>query len=177
MQDKLRKIGRFIWNNKERLILAGLLAYLVYRVYLVLQAVPEEQVLIHPVHNAIPERIMAELEESGDLPPVPPPPAPAPYPYGQYASLVRTNPFYMHATTAAAGGGQETQQWDVAVLDVQEPIPGKRRARIRHGTSTAWYDEGDSFVAYELTAVDMEARTATIFSTEHRRSRTFEVSR
>lgn len=177
MQDKLRKIGRFIWYNKERLILAALLVYLAYQVYLVLQATPEEQVTVYPVRSTIPPNVLQELEQSGDLPTFPPPPAPAPYPYGQYASLVRTNPFYMHATAAATGSGAQTEQWDVAVLDVQEPIPGKRRARIRHGTSVAWYDEGDSFVAYELTAVDVAARTATIFSTEHRRSRTFEVSR
>lgn len=173
MGDKIRKLGRWFWHFKERLILAVMVVFLGSRVYEVFKEQEVDTTFISPP-GQLSEYKIQDMEAANQLPPFPPPPPPTPFPYGQFTALVDQNPFYYHAT-AQTGGRDESQQWDLDILRIAEPTPGKVRVRVRHGTVTAWYDEGESFAEYELQAVDVPSKTVTIYSTRFRETREFQA--
>ncbi len=175
MGDKLRKIGNWIWLNKERLILAVMVVYLGMRVVRVVQDVPDTSGFYPPPARTLSDEKERQLVKEGILPPATPPPAPAPYPFGQYGALEEENMFYMHATTDGEEA-EETADWGVRLLRVSEPMPGRRRAQLQYGSNvTEWHDEGEGFGEFRLESIDTEAGTATIYSTEYNQSRTFNV--
>ena len=149
MGDKIRKIGGWFWRNKERLILAVMVIYLGTRVYEVFKEQEVDTTFISPPRPLTKEKI-DELVEAGKLPPEAPATPPKSYPYGQYNTLATKNPFYYNATTQGNTTDQ-AQQWDLEVLRVAEPEPGKIRVKIRHGSVNAWYDEGESFAEYRTS--------------------------
>lgn len=163
--DRLRKIGKWLWLNKERLILVVMLVYLGMRVYKVFEPIQDVEKLVKAPGNALPE---------GVVPPSPPEGRPPRRPPGQYSTLVNRNPFFFHATTARSS--QDEERWNITLLQLQEPVPGKLRARIRTESTTKWYNLNESFEEYELQDISMAEQTCTVYSSRYQKSKVLEVS-
>lgn len=178
MNDRIRKIAKWLWANKERLILVVLLIYLGMRVYKVFQKVEEEPLVLQRPGNEIPEDAVQQkivppdrpegLGPGGKGPPRRPP--------GSYGSLIDRNPFFYHAVPGGGRGRPEEEKWDIELLQLQEPVPGKVRARIRTQSATKWFDLGDSFEEYEIQDINMAEGTCTVYSSEYQRSKVLKLS-
>jgi len=161
--DRLRKIGFWLWFQKERIILAVIVGILVYRVYMVANppAPPEEAPLVPP-KTKIDESVPPEVR-----PPVPQPKPPGSVP-GNYAMLFRKNPFWYYGGTQQAGGSSEVtpESLGIALLDLKQ-VNGRWRAQLRTRSTTKWYDEGEQFEEFELQSISPEERSVTVYAVRH----------
>jgi hypothetical protein len=160
MVTQLRKIGTWIWLNKERMFLAALVVVLCYRVYLVVYPpAPEADVRITMPRN--PQNVAPE--ELSEITPGTPPAAPPPFIRETWRSLYVRNPFTYYA---AEGGGETAgaEELNISLLDIQILPNGKERARIRTSSTVKWYTEGEKFEQFELLEIDPDAQTAVVYS-------------
>ena len=164
--DRARKIGKWLWNNKERLILVIMLVYLGMRVYKVFEPVHEEDFLVSRPSPSAPDDVLPASPPEGRPPRRPP---------GQYSSLINRNPFFFHATKAEGDTGTE-EVWNIALVQLQEPAPGKLRARIRTESTTKWYNLGESFEEYEIQDINMAEQTCTVYSSRYQKSKVLKLS-
>jgi hypothetical protein len=164
--DKLRKIGLWVWFNKERMVLAVMLVALGFQVYKVWN--PEEpEVVVHkpPARPALTEQ--AQVQIPAPPPPISPPP---PSPPGAFAD----NPFSRYTGGARE---RETEGVNVRVLRIREWHDGSYRAELRHGAERGWYGEGESFGTFEVLRIDPESQTVEIYSSELNRRVQLSVGR
>lgn len=164
--DRLRKTGKWLWSNKERLILVAMLIYLGMRVYKVFEPIEDTERLVSTPGQVPPDDVVRQLPPEGRPPRRPP---------GQYSTLISRNPFFYHAALAR-GPEVDEERWNIALLQLQEPVPGKLRARIRTESTTKWYNLGESFEEYEIQDIDMAAQTCTVYSSRYQRSKVLEVT-
>ncbi|HNR29246.1 MAG TPA: hypothetical protein PKI11_00010 [Candidatus Hydrogenedentes bacterium] len=178
MNDRVRKIAKWLWFNKERLILVIMLVYLGMRVRQVFEKVEETQEPLILPSNVLPD----DAQERQIVPPDRPEgvgpggKGPPRRPPGAYGSLIDRNPFWFHAAPGSGRPGEEGERWDIQLLQLQEPVPGKVRARIRTLSATKWFDLGDSFEEYEIQDIDMAAGTCTVYSSKYKKSKVLEIS-
>jgi len=155
--NRVRKIGEWIWRNKERMVLAIMVCFLGFRVYQVVSPVDEES-------GRMPQPPSSTPTDDVELPGVPGPPPPPP-PAEDYSLLWRINPF--GGWRASGRGGTETQaseDLEISLLRIREVAPGQIRAQIQTPGRRGWYEEGDAFEAYELLSIDPDADTVVVFS-------------
>ena len=153
MVDKLRKFGEMLWLNKERLILVAMVAILCFQVYKV----------VYPVEKLQGETPRPPKQAPGDAK-QPPPPADSPTITfaGDYLGLTRRNPFWYFSGRNQRSGSQNTGDVEIKLLDIQNSAAGPR-AQLQTGTTTKWYNVGDSFEQFKLQSVDGSSNTAVVY--------------
>lgn len=172
MADRIRKIARWIWMNKERMVLVVMLGVLVYQVYQVFNPPePPQETALRP-----PSSTVEGLPDDARPPLLPDPPGlllP-----GQYANFWRQNPFWVHASGGADAGGDsvvDTVREAIKLVDIM--VAGDRtRARLKTRSTSRWYDPGDKFESYTLESIDVSAETVEIFAESAEQMVTIEMS-
>jgi hypothetical protein len=166
---KLRKIGKWFWLNKERMLLAVLVIVLGVRVYGVVNPPPLEKPAFHPAPRA-------ELPEDWeDAPPLP----------RQGPALERVDPATLRAANpfTVVGGGAQNDRREVTPaslgvrLDSVREMRGDYVAYISVGGGRARMTRaGDEFGdgQFRLESVDGSGQSATFWSQEA--GRTFTVT-
>jgi hypothetical protein len=171
--DKLRKIGLWLWYNKERMVLIVMVVLLAYRVYGIMYPAPQQ------TYKRIPQPQLA-LPEDGEerkdlgLPSAPPIQPPTGVP-GTYTSLFERNPFWYYSSQAKQEQGETVQAADlnIKLVDIQD-VGGKPRARLRTSSTTKWYSEGEQFEEFELVEINPVEKTVVIYSERYSRQFTLE---
>lgn len=147
------------------MVLAIMVAILVFRVYQVLNPTPLEQGKNYRLPGT-PEGI------GPGLPPPPPPPELT----DDWSRLWRRVIWRWDALQGAGAGGTGTDQnaaLDISLVQLREITPGDWRARIRTQTRTTWYESGEQFEQYTLMEIepgDNGAGCVTIFSDREQRN-------
>lgn len=162
--NRIRKIANWLWLNKERMVLAVMVGFLIFRVYQVVSPASgeENKRMPRPPGNELPD----DANPPGDPPPPPPPPRTE-----DWSRLWRFNPFVWRAPQG--GGGPEGDNADdinLRLLRIREVAPGQIRAQIDSGTRESWYAPGQAFETYEVLSIDQENGVVTVFSERHQRS-------
>lgn len=162
----LRKIGNWLWLNKERMVLAVMVAVLVFRVYQVLNP--------PPLQVGKPYRIPGSPED-GIGPGLPPPPPP-PELTDDWSRLWRRVIWRWDALQGAGGPGDNqgsNATLNISLVQLREITPGDWRARIRTQSRTSWYELGEQFEQYTLMEIEPGedgAGCVTIFSDPEQRN-------
>lgn len=152
--NKLRKILRWVWLNKERMVLIVVVLYLGYRVYIVAFPPPIEFEQV----PQIPGQELPVAEGPGEAP-FPPPPRMS----VDRTALIGRNMFVYRPGTEI---GEVRKADELKLLRLIEYEPGKFRARIKTRATEKWYSVGDPFEDYELLNIDGEIQCVEIWSTE-----------
>ena len=151
---KLRKILRWVWLNKERMVLIVVVLYLGHRVYIV--AFPPELVL--PPVPRPPGQELPVAEGPGEAP-LPPPPRIS----VDRTPLIGRNMFVYRPGTELEVDRPVDQ---LKLIRLIESAPGVFRAQIKTPATTRWYSVGDDFEDYELLDINGETQCVEIWSTE-----------
>lgn len=179
MVDKLRKLGAWIWLNKERMILIAMVVFLVYRVWQVVNPPPlEEGPQILSPKNNLPEdpQERAELVKEQVLPPPPPPRELTEIP-GTYAVLYRNNALWYFSGQSDSGDGPVTaERLGLSLLDIQR-VGTKLRARLQTRSTNKWYNEGEQFEEFELLTINQEQGTVEIYANQYGKRLTVKMQR
>ena len=158
--NKIRKILRWVWLSKERMVLAVMVCFLCYRVYRVVNPVPDEvsDGLYPPPGSTVPN----DVETPGTPPPVPPLPLIDPL---IERELVRRDPFvWVSPGERGSSVGGDDIDISLKVLRIQEPSPGRFRAQIQTASTKKWFSEGDPFETYVLESIDPDAGCCVIYA-------------
>jgi len=147
--DKLRKIGLWVWNNKERLAFGLLAIILTVQVYRVMSQEIEQPPLPTPKPGE-PKEYVVE-------------PPPAPPESDNYSSLVERNPFSYYSSVMGAGSQGTDGEDNIQLLDIQRAPDGGYAARI-YTKAAKWYKEGESFESYVLLRIDPEQQLVEVRS-------------
>lgn len=158
MQDKIRKIAAWIWNNKERMVLVLMVGFLMYRVYQVFfPPPPPEEAALRPPAQSLPED-----PPPGVSPPRPPVQPPMRLP-GDYATIHQRNPFWYFGRQQAGSGSDASTDVQIDVLRIRE-VNNQYRAQLRTATTTGWYNEGERFEEFELVSIDPDEDSVTVYA-------------
>jgi len=155
--DKVRKALTWVWYNKERMVLAVMVAVLCYRVYQVLY--PEqadEGTITFSVSNTV---------KPGDGPPEPGARPPRDI-YFDYRSIHIQNPFWYYAASGDAQGSDGPRDIGIDLLGIRDAGQGRLLAQLRTPSITSWYDEGEQFEEYELISIDINENTVDVYSAQ-----------
>ena len=180
--SQLRKAGLWVWNQKEKMVLVALLAFLCFRVYVVLNPVSAEDLDAQP----------APAKETTKKPPVAPPGGPAitsanvPEPplrpqvqrAEDYKPLVRQNPFTIYGAMLGTNtrGEVAEETIDVTLNKIIKWRDGTYRAELMTKTARPkFYAEGEPFESYKLMDIDVTGNTVTIYSTAQEKTYTLKV--
>jgi hypothetical protein len=167
--NKLQKIGAWIWNNKERMVLAVMLAVFAYRFYQIWDPPPPQnwERLRSPMQE-LPEEPEARQELGLPSNPGPKPPMNLP---GDYVSFYERNPFWYYSGQMQQNQNQEVRAEDLGIelIDIQD-VQGKPRARLKTSRTNKWYSEAEQFEEFEVQQIDPEASTVVVFSERHSKS-------
>lgn len=161
--DKLRKIGLWIWYNKERMVLAVMFIALCYQVYKVWNPEPIENTTFPPPPDPDPEGKV-------DIP-QPPPPLP-PNPWSEPTNLLR-NPF---TRVGGASGGTTQGEEDIKLLRIIPWRDGTLRAELQSSRERGdYFAEGESFDTYEVLSIDEAAGTVEVWSAKSNKRLTLSI--
>lgn len=160
--DQLRKVGDWLWRNKEKLVLAGLVIVLIYQVYKVRFAPTEaeqEEVIFQPPRGSVPPGAATEM-------PDPPPPLPD---RPDTKRLVSANPF----SAEGLGEGRDAEggpELDAELLAIRPFSGGTWVAEIRTQTERPKrFGVGEGFESFKVISIDPTEQKVVIYSEEHRR--------
>jgi hypothetical protein len=171
--DKLRKISKWIWLNKERMLLAVMFALLCYRVYVVVYPPPPPQFPLVKAPTAHLPESPEERKELG-LPEAPPPRPPMDLP-GNFSSLYNRNPFWYYSGQKQETGTEVTaENLGIKLLNIRE-VGGRWRAQLRTSSTTKWYDEGEQFEEFELQKINPEDKTVVIYAERYAKRFTLSI--
>lgn len=152
----LRKIGAWLWLNKERMVLAVMVCILIFRVYTVLNP---------KIENDKPLPTPPEKEPIVDVP-VPPGPV-RDYETRDWSKIWR-RPFfrYEEARTGSRSVGQDAAESaiEIELEQIKAAPDGSFRARLRTPSRTGWYTEGQQFEQFTLISIDNDKGCVVIFS-------------
>ncbi len=166
--DKIQKIGTWIWDNKERMVLVVMVLVLGYRVYEILSPPPPpDWPRLQPPRRQLPEE--PEYREELGLPSEPPARPPMDVP-GTYATFHSRNPFWYHSRDARPESGEQVRAEDlnIQLLDIQD-VGGNPRARLRSARTTAWYSTGEQFEEFEVLEINVDTDTVVVYSERYAR--------
>ncbi len=153
--DKLRKIGKWIWCIKERLVLLIMMVLLGYRVYVVINP-PQLDTLppVRPPRKEVPQE---------QRPPMPPPPPVLDVPTS-YSALYNNNPFWFYSGQSKQGATDEItpERLGIALKKIKQ-VNDSWKAQLSTESTTRWYDEGDKFEAFELQQINPEDGTVVVY--------------
>lgn len=160
--DKVRKIGNWIWLNKERIVLVVLIVVLCYQVYQIV--FPTQMTFAQPLPPRKPnlESLEPEVKPPMDFRQLPRPRL------GNYALLYRRNPFWGHSGGGTTTGTTEVtpETLNISLLDIKE-LGGRVRARLKTSTASKWYDEGEQFEQFQLESIDLDNGEVSIFAEKY----------
>jgi len=160
--EQLRKVGDWLWRNKEKLVLAGLVLVLIYQVYKVKFAPPEET---EDQVSFVPPRGTVSGVAVDDLPPPPPPEPDRP----DTKRMVRSNPFSAIGLGTGEVGPDGQTKPDLKLLRIMPWTGNTNVAEIRSQTLKAKrYGVGDSFESFRIISIDPNAQEVVVYSEEHR---------
>ena len=151
--DKLRKIGQWIWRNKERMVLVIMVGVLIYQVTAVVfpDEIPTPKMHTPPTAGSI----------VAPTPPVQPAPPPLP---PSMSALVSKNPFWVYGSTSTTNATGE-EDAGIQLVSLTKTPDGKWMARLRtKSTNNRWYREGDSFETFVLRSIDGEGQAVVVYS-------------
>lgn len=154
--NKLRKIGVWCWNVKERCVLLLMVLILALRVYVLVNAEDETEAKTYSI-PASPSGVDTNS-------PPPPPPLEIPEPITRLSSR---SPFLY---VPPAGGGnqgisaEERQDAKVRVLRIAPGSGGSYVAQITTGGARKFVQEGGSFESYQLISIDPDTECCIIYS-------------
>lgn len=151
--DKLRKIGLWIWYNKERMVLAIMFIALCYQVYKVWNPEPPQAGKIFGPPDPDPE---GKVDIPQPLPPL------SQNPDAEINDLLR-NPFSRVGGTA---GPTERAETTIRLLRIIEWRDGTLRAELQDQRERDYFAEGESFGTYEVLSIDRDAGTVEVYSAE-----------
>ena len=166
--EQLRKVGDWLWRNKEKMVLAGLVLVLIYQVYKVKFAPPEAE-------EDGPRFVLPSGSVRDTITELPPPP-PSDPDRPDTKRLVRSNPF-----SAIGLGGDNLDedgqaQPELELLKIMPWTGGTFVAEIRTQTARPKrYGVGDQFESYRIISIDPSAKEVVVYSEEHRKNFTFTV--
>jgi hypothetical protein len=164
--EQFRKVSAWLWRNKEKLVLAALVIVLIYQVYQVQFAAPEEdpeKIVPVPPRGGVPARMQ-------DLPPELPLMPARP----DENKLVASNPFSAEGLGAGEVDEFGDRQPDLELIEIRPWTGGTYVAEIRTQTARPKrYGVGDQFESYQIISIDPSAGEVVIYSEEHRRNFTY----
>ena len=153
--EKLRKIGLWAWNAKERVVLTLMVLLLGFRVYSLVNAQADDSGELNLSDPRAP------MLSDADPPRPPEPPSPEPV-----IRLVRRSPFAyvppqsrVNTTTT-----ENDKDAEVKVLRVREVTGGQWSAQITAGGAPKMIMEGASFESYVLLSIDPDTGCCIIYS-------------
>jgi hypothetical protein len=154
-----RKVGRWLWRNKERMLLGVVMVFLCWRAYVVLN--PKEEKW--PTFRSP----QAELPPGAPVPELPDPAAPQ-VPAVEFSSLLERNPFTANLSRASQSGTEEEERVEarLSVQRIVERPDGTSTAQIRTRTTRSWVTQGDEIDGFTVRAIDPDAGSVTVVSEE-----------
>jgi hypothetical protein len=165
--NRLRKIAKWLWLGKERMVLAVMVGFLCYRVYQVV--FPRED----GTHIETPPIAKTTPPPPEFLPGDPPPPPPRRTPE-IWASLYTRNMFVYRSS----GGGTQGTDDQGSELRLLRIVPGNPpRAQIQSGPNRKFYLAGDQFESYQVLEINVEEGTVIVYAENRRRRETLTVRR
>lgn len=171
MVDKLLKIWKWIWNAKERMVLAAMFCILCYRAYQIFYPPPP------PPEKRLefPRKSLEDVEQNF-VPPRPHTRIPSDLP-GSYAGLYNRNPFWYHARVQGSQQQQEITPKDLGLsLHAVREVGGRLRAQLSTmSVKRRWYDEGEPFEEYELQEIDLENKTVVVYAERYAKRFTLSI--
>ena len=169
LNSQLRKVGIWVWNQKEKMFLAALLIVLCFRVYVVLAGVnagDQGTPLKDDIKTNTPPAPVTNNMDPGSV--SDPPPRPIPQRAEDYRPLVRQNPFTIWAIGATGQSSQnaEDDTIDVTLNNIVKWSDGAYRAELTTKVTgkSKRYKEGEVFENYKLMSIDVANRSVTIYS-------------
>ena len=191
--SKLRKVGVWFWNQKEKMVLVALLIFLCFRVYVVLINPPDLMAETGPAAPAATTAPKPGLSQAGGragstttpkpaaaAPAAPimsandlkaPPARPVLERQEDYKPLVRQNPFTIYGVMMGTSkkGEQTEETIDVVLNRILKWKDGSYRAEMTTKVSgrPKYYAEGEPFESYKLMSIDAAGNTVTIYSNAH----------
>ena len=167
----LRKIGKWCWGKKERMVLGILLVFLVYRLYTVWKVTDkiEFDQFAQPskTYNGEsyeePPRVDTSVEEV-DL------------------AMIKRRPIFIWEPPGRRGKGNEAlneEDQKLRVIRIIEKDDGNHLAQISTGGKKTLLREGESFESYELVSIDIgeETDSVVIYSENSNSNITIEVEK
>jgi hypothetical protein len=149
--NKVRKFGQWLWNNKERMVFAIMVAVLAWRVYQVVNPAPPENAPTYAVPR------------SGAVDVPYPPDRPRPEVAPPLRPLTRANPFWYHANPAGSGADGEDEGPDM-VLDSIQMTPRGPIAMIKvSGDRARKFEKGDKASTFEVLEIDPEGGVVIVY--------------
>ena len=168
MGEKIRKLTAWVWNVKERIILAIMVAILCERVYDVMN--PKS------VDDALPIPRKPASDASGVIPPNNPPPPPSDL-IGESWSLLHIRPVTLFEKPYI---GQRDRDDDFGSnLELQEMRKSGKNYSVKISTGQGrarWYREGESFESYEIVFIDPDKETVQVYSEEANKTITLNIN-
>jgi len=162
--DKLRKIAKLFWYNKERLLLAALVCVLGWRVYDVFN--PSETATVELPHLP-PQRPTADDISSAAIPA----PIAKRVEDNSFASIYKRNPFwYYSGQVKVETPSEEDRTPSISLLDI-----GNDRVRLQVGNNKKWCMKGAEFEGYKVRNIDSAAQTCEVYSAQSGRTETLRV--
>ena len=157
--QKLLNISKWIWANKERMILIVMLCLLGYKVYEVVKDPGEIEFKSPPTVSTV---LNEEKKELLELPPMPiAPPIRAPE---DWTSLYRNNMFWYYSGASKQSDATTEEQADITLVRIRTMPNGAVLAQLQTSSDTRWYREGDVFQQYEVLSIDPDAQTCEVRS-------------
>jgi hypothetical protein len=150
--EKIRKIGQWVWLNKERMVFLVMVIILCWRVYIVVKPPV-------PVDDVNPPQPSAQRQM--DVPPLPPTPDPRVTP-PPTAPLKRVDPFWYWSSQVGEDTGEEG---DLGIeLESILPTPTGPMARLKtKGGRARAYREGEQFENYIVRRIDADAGEVEVY--------------
>lgn len=170
----LRKIGNWLWLNKERMVLAVMVCILIFRVYQVLN--PGAEGINTGVFQPPRDQIPADDPRLPQLPPLV-----SPNPVSEdWSKLWRFSLFTYRQPRQGGPGGRspnQSEELDLTLLQIRSKGDGTWLAQIKTASRTAWKEKGESFEQYTLQEIDPDTQCVTIFSEQRQQPLTICVNK
>ena len=166
--NRLRKIGAWIWRNKERILFGVLVVVLCFCVWKVVNPDPPPELSVdtRPPNSELPQ----DWEEG---PPAPPASTPDPLPRAATDALLSDNPFTVHggpsapgAKPAAASKSAEEPEAEVTLVRISQGPGDSYRAELRINNRPRRVSQGDVVDGYRIERVDGRNNTVIVVSEE-----------
>ena len=159
--EKIRKIFLWVWNVKERVVLAIMVCFLCYRVYPFIYPT-EEDISANRIPNS-PRTTVSE--DDIDIPSLPPP-APKLHDRENWNNIYRRSPFqFLPASGNANQAGSDDANSNLQLISIQDVGGGVFMARIKVGNDRPrTLRQGQQFGTYELLVIDPDTGCCEIYS-------------
>ena len=154
--ENLRKFGIACWESKERVVLAIVVLVLGFRVYLLINPVPDKTLKLYKDPS-----LVTTVDPE---PPPPPKPTPSPLPV---TPLLRT-PIFDYKRPSARDSKTDfnltEEDEKLKLLRIIDDGRGGHKAQISTGASRKLLAEGASFESYTVMNIDYDTECVTIYS-------------